>query len=177
MKTDRAAKAPMETGEPVPTAAVSKPSKSRDKTPTPRPANLAPVLLRGSSRASSPGSAPDGSEANALAAKLRQLPETGGERMQSLKDALQKRTYQVSPEQTAEAIISQLEVRAEPSGQAEAGRNPAAAAAPQNVYAQRESGSRRQKRSASRDSCADQFGEDSGASRKPAGTDQMDSSG
>ncbi len=112
-----------------------------------------------------------------MAAKLRQLPETGGERMQSLKDALQKGTYQVSPEQTAEAIISELEVRAEPPGEAKAGRNPAAAAAPLKLYAQRESGSTKRKRSASRDSCADQFGEDSGASRKPAGTDQMDSSG
>ena len=176
MKTDRAAKAPMETGESVPAAAASKPSKSRDKTPT-QPADLSPVLLRGSSRASSPGSSPEESEAKPLAAKLRQLPETGGERMQSLKDALQKGSYQVSPEQTAEAIISELEVRAEPPGQAKAGRNPAAAAGPLKLYAQRESGSTKRKQSGSRDSCADQFGEDSGASRKPVGSDQMDSSG
>src|ERR1700693_5922152 len=122
MKTDRAAKAPMETGESVPTAATSKPSKSRDKKPTPRPADLSPVLLRGSSPAFSPGSAPDESEAEALAAKLKHLPETGGERMPSLKDALRKGSYQVSPEQTAEAIISQLEVRAEPQEKAKAGR-------------------------------------------------------
>jgi hypothetical protein len=177
MNTDRAAKAPMETGESVPNAAASKPSKSRDKTPTPRPTDLSPVLLRGSSPAFSPGSAPDESEAEALAAKLKHLPETGGERMPSLKDALRKGSYQVSPEQTAEAIISQLEVRAEPQEKAKAGRNPAAAAAPVKLYARRESGSTKRKRSGSGDSCADQFGEDSGASRKPAGTDQMDSSG
>jgi anti-sigma28 factor (negative regulator of flagellin synthesis) len=177
MKTDRAAKAPMETGESVPTAAASKPSKSRDKTPTPRPADLSPLLLRGSSRASSHGSSPEESEAKPSAAKLRQLPETDGERMQSLKDALQKGSYQVSPEQTAEAIISELEVRAEPPGEAKAGRNPAAAAGPLKLYAQRESRPAKRKQSASRDSCADQFGEDSGASRKPAGSDQMDSSG
>jgi len=176
MKTDRAAKAPMETGESVPAAAASKPSKSRDKTPT-QPADPSPVLLRGSSRASSPGSSPEESEAKPLAAKLRQLPETGGERMQSLKDALQKGSYQVSPEQTAEAIISELEVRAEPPGEAKAGRNPAAAAGPLKLYAQRESRPAKRKQSASRDSSADQFGEDSGASRKPAGSDQMDSSG
>jgi anti-sigma28 factor (negative regulator of flagellin synthesis) len=177
MKTDRAAKAPMETGESVPTAAASKPSKSRDKTPTPRPADLAPVLLRGSSRASSPGSSPEESEAEALAAKLNHLPETGAERMPSLRDALHKGNYQVSPEQTAEAIISELEVRAEPQAQAKTGRNPTAAAAPLKLYAQREPGSTKRKRSGSRDSCADEFGEDSGASRKPAGSDQMDSSG
>ena len=82
----------------------------------------------------------------------------------------------LSAEQTAEAIISQLEVRAEPQEKAKAGRNPSSAA-PLELYARRESGSTKRKRSASRDSCADQFGEDSGASRKPAGSDQMDSSG
>ena len=176
MKTDRAAEAPMETGESVPAAAGVQAFQVSRQNPDPQ-AGLSARPVAWVFAASSSGSSPDESEANALAAKLRQLPETGGERMQSLKDALRKGSYQVSPEQTAEAIISELEVRAEPPGEAKAGKNPAAAAAPLKLYAQRESGSTKRKRSASRDSCADQFGEDSGASRKPAGSDQMDSSG
>lgn len=46
-----------------------------------------------------------------LVAQLNELPEVRQEKVASLSRAIDQGTYQVTPEQTAEALISELQVR------------------------------------------------------------------
>jgi flagellar biosynthesis anti-sigma factor FlgM len=51
------------------------------------------------------------SRAAALTAQVNQLPEVRQDKVAAIATALRQGTYQVSPEQTAEAILSQLHTR------------------------------------------------------------------
>ena len=50
-------------------------------------------------------------EAEALAAQLGSSPDNRSQRIAALQNAIADGTYQVSPEQTAEAILSEKQVR------------------------------------------------------------------
>ena len=49
--------------------------------------------------------------AGALAAQVNQLPEVRQKRVAAIASAVREGTYRVSPEQTAEAILSELHAR------------------------------------------------------------------
>jgi flagellar biosynthesis anti-sigma factor FlgM len=51
------------------------------------------------------------SRAEVLTAQVNQLPDVRQERVAALANAVQNGTYQVSPEQTADAILSELHAR------------------------------------------------------------------
>lgn len=54
---------------------------------------------------------PDQARVGTLAAQVNNLPEIRGEKVAAIASAVRKGTYQVSPEQTAEAILSELQAR------------------------------------------------------------------
>lgn len=51
------------------------------------------------------------SQAAVLAAQVNQLPEVRQEKIAAIANAVKRGTYQVSPEQTADAILSELDAR------------------------------------------------------------------
>ena len=180
MKIDRDAKTPMEIGETVQPDSQTTPRTSNDQ----RLAHKHRDRWSGPLRGLSPGSLPDETEAEMLAAKADQLPETRSEKVASIETAIKKGSYYISPEQTAEAIISEMESQAAPHGQANEGKHNVAAAnstppGPSTaafeqpaLYSQRTSDSKKRRRRAPRALRDDEFREDSEPSRN-----LMDSSG
>jgi anti-sigma28 factor (negative regulator of flagellin synthesis) len=180
MKIDRDTKTPMETGESVQPDSQTTPRTSGNE----RLAHKQEDRLSNPVRGLSPDCLPDETEAKMLAAKVNQLPETRSEKVASIASAIQKGDYRVSPEQTAEAIISEMESRAELDGVANKGRDNMSApngmrigpstlvAEPLTLYSQRTPSSKRRRRKAPPALRDDEFREDSEPSR-----DLMDSSG
>ncbi|MGA9042946.1 MAG: flagellar biosynthesis anti-sigma factor FlgM [Terriglobales bacterium] len=54
---------------------------------------------------------PDQSRVQALAAQVSQLPEIRQEKVAALAHAIETGVYQVQPQETAEALLSQIQVR------------------------------------------------------------------
>ena len=167
MKIDRDAKTPMETGELV----------QPDSQTTPRTVNDERAAHKQADRLSGlSGSLPDEIEVEMLLVKVRQLPETRPEKVASIKSAIQEGNYRVSPEQTADTIISEMESRAERRNPCNEGRadmavpnntRPGPVAPPSEpltLCSQQISGSRRRRRGAPPASRDDEFREASEAS-------------
>ena len=118
-------------------------------------------------------------EAVELTVKVKNLVEKRHEKMASIKDAIQRGNYHISVEQTAEAILSDMEARAEGHGLADNERNEKAAnsvrpepAEPLTLYSRQESGSNRRRQCASLASREDEIRkEDSEPSHD--GTDRL----
>jgi flagellar biosynthesis anti-sigma factor FlgM len=53
----------------------------------------------------------DGARVNSLTAQLNQLPEVRSEKITELQKAIRQGTYDVTPEQTADAIIADVQGR------------------------------------------------------------------
>jgi flagellar biosynthesis anti-sigma factor FlgM len=115
-------------------------------------------------------------EADMLAAKATQLPEMRSDKVASIRRAIQGGHYQLSPDQTADAMLSDMEARAARRARAagENGKTPVSISEPLRAY--RSSEAERQERSAPPVDRDDEFGDDAESSGDCADSDQMDSS-
>lgn len=120
---------------------------------------------------------PNEAEAQTLAAKVNQLPEADSKKVVSLKTAILNGNYQASPEKTADAILSEMEVRAQHLGLAGAGESKTAAPVPEPLvlYTRLAPASKRGSRGATSASGDDKFREVSEPSRDRRDLDQTDS--
>jgi anti-sigma28 factor (negative regulator of flagellin synthesis) len=120
---------------------------------------------------------PNEAEAETLAAKVNQLPEADSKKVVSLKAAMQKGTYQASPEKTADAILSEMEVRAQHLGLAGAGESNTAVPGPEPLvmYARLAPASKRGSRGATPASGDGKLREVAQTSRDRRDLDQTDS--
>ena len=165
MKIDRDAKTPMDTEESIQPDSRVSPRTDRDEKPDRKQADDLPGM--------SPGFLPNEAEAEVLAAKVNQLPEMRSEKVASIVLAIQSGRYQVSAEQIAQAIISEMEAGAQRNGQSNEGIESMDAphttrlasagppAEPMTLYSRQESGSKRRRRGARPSSSDDECRKDS----------------
>jgi anti-sigma28 factor (negative regulator of flagellin synthesis) len=107
MKIDRDEKTLIKTGEAVEPVSQFNSQTSANQGPAEKQADGFPSR----SSEASPGFWSSNGEAEFLMAKLAQIPETRGEKLASIEHSIQKGNYQVSPERTAGAIVSEMEAR------------------------------------------------------------------
>lgn len=147
MKIDRGAKTATEAGESVQSDSQTHPLACGDERLAHQQQDL--MLCPAS------GSLPDEAAAEGWTAKVKKVAETRHWKVASIKDAIQRGNYRISLEQTAEAIISEMEARAnhhnladeETNKMAEpfsTGRGPAGfASEPRNLYPRRKGSPKR----------------------------------
>jgi anti-sigma28 factor (negative regulator of flagellin synthesis) len=160
MKVDRDAKASIETGESVQPDSQTSPQEWRNE----EIARKQTELLADPAVGLSTDLFSNEAEAVELTVKVKNLAEKRHEKMASIKDAIQRGNYHISVEQTAEAILSEMEARAESHGLADKERKEKAAnsvrsepAEPLTLYSRQESGSNRRRRCASLASSEDEI--------------------